>query len=712
LFDNLSYGIYGKASNFESVVNVFQNIKRDAFGSFVYGGLGIYATHDSLLATNHFVGNVHPLATATSTDIINRFYDCYIGISLNNIIRTRIAYTDMRNSQSFLAPPTNSLNITGKMGIYVYGNRFNEYKIEDNKLRNLETGIALTVSAGSLSIPSAPNYGRWLVNNFIRSNEIIPLLTFTANTAGARTGTGIYIAALLGVSGTNVILTNTAMRVESNRIKAWRGVQLLDWRIQGYRAIVGTNTIQLQNDPNNMQQYGIAAINSTEHAITTNSITGTGTTNTLTSAVYSSMSDRGIVQCNIESNTFNGFEFASNNQGTTWSNNTMTTNRRGLVLSNVGVMGQQGNANLPMDNKWNGTWNNTNLNTYTDLGSFPTSSPLYVRTTAGYLPTFNQNQGNFNPQTYGFVGTLFSTANTYTFFNCTPAGGGGVGGGGCPTCRVALMENIATDNLTYTTNIVETKEINKDLTFNSITTEMTLTAVSNTLNMFYSNNSSLTRGLYKTIEAALMQGNMPLATSLINQLNPSTNIEQNHKVFYNLLKNYNANNTLSALDNLQLLILAYQCPFTDGQMVYEARSLFNAVNKIIVPFNDVNCMEKGYSFRSLDNNGNSNSLEENQTLLKQLEQSEIENRKKFISDESYVIFPNPAQDYVTIASNNSNETVSITINDATGKTVIVKDVIITNNFGKLDLDLVNGIYIIKLINKEQKHEFKKLVISK
>ena len=84
--------------------------------------------------------------------------------------------------------------------------------------------------------------------------------------------------------------------------------------------------------------------------------------------------------------------------------------------------------------------------------------------------------------------------------------------------------------------------------------------------------------------------------------------------------------------------------------------------------------------------------------------------KNFIIN--YQLYPNPAQNEVNISSLIGNETVSVRISDATGKLLMDKKLTISDYFGKLDLNLINGIYFVEIINKEQKHQFKKLIISK
>src|SRR5574343_285162 len=93
----------------------------------------------------------------------------------------------------------------------------------------------------------------------------------------------------------------------------------------------------------------------------------------------------------------------------------MTNHQRGFVLSNSGVIGQQGSSGNPIDNAWNGTW--TTDQTYTD-NSQASISPLFVKSGSVYYPTIN-NSSVFNWD-YSFSGLNLTTGS----YNC---GGGGSG---------------------------------------------------------------------------------------------------------------------------------------------------------------------------------------------------------------------------------------------------------------------------------------------
>jgi hypothetical protein len=464
-----------------------------------------------------------------------------------------------------------------------------------------------------------------------------------------------------------------------------------------------TNTIQLRVDPVANQQYGIYAANCIDNIINTNNITGFNITNTLVAGVYSSLCDNEKVQCNTITNVFTGFDFNGLHTGAFWRDNTMTTNRRGFQLSNTAKLGTQGSFNSPSDNKWAGSWVG-NFGTWVDATSTATDAPLFIRNQSTYFPP-NNNGGAFPTQFYGAANTLSFASSSAPFFNCTTNGGGG---GGCPTCRVALMTDVATDNTTYTVNPVETAELNKDIVYNSISIQSQLSNANANLSGFYANQQNGVRGTYKLIENNILQGNFGAANSQISGFNPNTNIEQNHKLFYQLLRAYKTNGKLSLAENLQLLILSHQCPFTDGTIVYQARALYNEIFNTVKVYNDVNCALFGFSFR--ENQTNEEGTTES-NLLTELNSHESKAQQKFGTFVYYEVYPNPASDRFKIMSNSNLKGTLVEIFDVNRKLLFSKLLEGETNTETILPGLINGVYFVNLTNAKGDKTVRKLVIA-
>src|SRR5690606_4541328 len=83
-----------------------------------------------------------------------------------------------------------------------------------------------------------------------------------------------------------------------------------------------------------------------------------------------------------------------------------------------------------------------------------------------------------------------------------------------------------------------------------------------------------------------------------------------------------------------------------------------------------------------------------------------------IENEKLRMYPNPANDLIKIESTVPKEELDISIVDVTGRTVLNKKAEIKNYTSDVELNLANGVYILKITNKQQKTISKKLIIAK
>lgn len=85
--------------------------------------------------------------------------------------------------------------------------------------------------------------------------------------------------------------------------------------------------------------------------------------------------------------------------------------------------------------------------------------------------------------------------------------------------------------------------------------------------------------------------------------------------------------------------------------------------------------------------------------------------KEMINSSSFIIFPNPAKNTITIQSDKKNGTIDrIVIYNVSGQEVKAISGINSSNYTFSDLSLSEGMYILKIMN-EQKTQFTKLVIE-
>ncbi len=724
LFDNLMFGIYGEGSNIESQNNTFQNSRRVILCTprcRIRGGYGIYAKSNYTTYSNNVLNCTHP-SLASNNGRINKFYDCYIGVGADYMYNVDVQYADFRSNQ-YTSPPS-PLNITGLVGVQINTNKVKAYKVSFILMQNIYNGIAANLSPYFMALPGVPAYGLYLGQASVNSNTIVPKLAATAAAGVPRVYHAIY-AANGFYSGLATYTESLAdFRIQKNTLgNVWRGVQVIGFNFGGYVATVAQNSINMVVDPNTQPQYGVYSAANYANAINTNSISGFNITNTLVAGVYASMNSGptntaialNSIRCNTLTNMFIGFDFESYNGASIWRNNDMQTIRRGLYIGNNGIIGQQGTFAAPSDNKWLGSWAGRN-GTWTDATMTSTNpvsahSKLFVRSGTPNTPPFNN--GFIALGSYQAPSALNPANNSAPAFNCLTGGSGGGGGGGSNASqREALLTDIAVENVSVTTIEPATREILRNAAYSDLIAEPVLVTANSTLSAFSATNSMPSAmGKFKDVEGKLSTGQLSLAQSIIAAFSPTTNIENNYKTFYTLQRAYLQNQDLTLLENIQLLLLVYQCPFTDGQVVYNARALYNLVNQTVVVYNDNNCRDKGYSFGRTQDSAASYTPEESE-LLHQLITNEKETKLKYKTKNEYYLVPNPANTFVSIIGTNEKEQLQITITDVSGK--VLKAITINTEAysAVVNFNLLEGVYFVNIINSHGEKTVKKLVVAK
>lgn len=182
----------------------------------------------------------------------------------------------------------------------------------------------------------------------------------------------------------------------------------------------------------------------------------------------------------------------------------------------------------------------------------------------------------------------------------------------------------------------------------------------------------------------MMAGNFASAAALVAGVTPTNAVETNYVSFYNLYVNY-ASNRFEHTNNSDLTdleALASGCPGVDGACVHQARALYNSVYRA------------AEIWSTCGGSGARAALASKTAGL----QYNIQ------------VYPNPAQNvaFLTGLPENSNATVEIL--DYSGKTVAVKTVKVAGKITKLDLDLINGLYLIKIMYNSNVQTVKKLLI--
>ena len=708
-FDNLIIGISARNSNVNSFNNIFQNSRRYQLTpnpNTLTGGIGIYAFNDNTSSNRNT--KLNTVTTQSAATLFNIFYDCHFGVYGRNLFELNCQNQDFRSTQNSSVAFNN--NLRGQYGIWSVGNRMKNYNIKNNVFQNVRTGVRIGVINGVLSIPSIPNFGTYLGKIEISNNLFSPTIGTVAAVGTGFIYYGVYTDAVLNPA-TNVFYEpGASLRIVTNNFsRVYRGSYSSSTSNNIFTTFNANNRITMISDANTPAafQYGIQHVNNFGDVVNTNTIIGTAATfiDNRVAGVYKQANTNSSTQCNSVTLVYAGFHFAGNNQGAFWRSNFMQNCQRGLNLTSNYLLSQQGSVNAPSDNQWLGSWAGGN-GTFTDGSNTTSLSALAVRTSPAinFPPTPG---GPVPPQRYGLLnlGTLIPANNSAPILPCFPTPPP------CPTCSsnlVVTMNNIASNSITYSVNPQETEEINKGLVYRDITLDPTLMDSSAVLSSFYSTNTSSVLGTFNAVETNLQQGNVNLVAIILAALNPNTNIENNNKIFYNIYNNYLQNGNLNATDRLAIFILAHQCPFTDGPIVYQARTLHSIITEEVQPYNDLGCEDRGYSKIS----NNSPEAAEASDIESVLIANEKTTQAKFKKTSIYDIYPNPAQEVFSIISNVKTEKLDIRITDVSGK-LLMKKSIITNNYSyELPVDLLNGIYFVNLLNYNGEKIVKKLIISK
>ena len=385
------------------------------------------------------------------------------------------------------------------------------------------------------------------------------------------------------------------------------------------------------------------------------------------------------VSCNTATNCNTGFEFNSVNSTTAspfctyWRGNSMGDLKMGMKLSaTTGIIGPQG-ANLgagaaPSDNKWLGIWTGNN-GVYADQSN-ALFSPITTKTGIPWTIPAASGIGGLPSQYYGAIGTIF----TFSL--------GDYACGDFSTNRtVTTTPTYHTETDLYIANTAKYRFLH----FND-----SLRAANATFNNFYIDRADSSYATFMAVEDFLYAGNLEDALDLNSAISPGNAVETNYKNYYAfyLLFAVNGFEPTDATDSTDLLALASLCPYQDGAVIYQARALFNLLYKNSFVFTEA-CEDteerKAISFMNKETASTASKIE---------------------------IFPNPASDQLTVLNSNDTEFIHIVIRDLSNR-IVYKNKVKTNHFiANLELALVNGAYLITVINEKNETLTKKLLISK
>ena len=134
--------------------------------------------------------------------------------------------------------------------------------------------------------------------------------------------------------------------------------------------------------------------------------------------------------------------------------------------------------------------------------------------------------------------------------------------------------------------------------------------------------------------------------------------------------------------------LAQACPFTDGDVIYQARALYNSIYRTNIYFEN-NCPEASDRSFSQVKNTTTSSFE-------------------------VLVYPNPNTGNFALVPFNSDITeLNIKVIDVNGKTVFMKTITSGDRLFNLNLDSPNGIYMMLITDPLTSESItKRIVIQK
>ncbi len=605
LFDNLGAGIYLYNSNLSAYNNTFMNMNYLGAG---LGGDGIYTNQAN------YCGRLRVWNNGGAYQ--NEFYDCVTGVDAPNQSDMTVQNCKIISKLHNIAYLNSAAAaIPGNYGVNFHAQHVYNLDVSYNTITNVTNGIN-AMTAMPTTFGTGPGGPMNISNNTIQASAGSGVANpFVQQAIAVQTTLHCNSGCTPGVAP--AINTNTLTNV-------YNGIYLSGFAQQYLNCT--SNNIALAVPPGQPAQYGINIAACTDAIVFNNVINGPAGHITGGSAVYAYADDqmRGIYAtmntglanwCNTVNNVGRGFEFAATNKGTQWANNLMQNTGKGYVLSSNGAIDQQVTTNsvphLPeaANNIWQLptapglTWSSTYPQTY-GLNSVPGNSILLYNptvppppyTSGTYMPNYNSGSPALSSYALGVTIQLNKTSiggcgKNIVPYPITPAG------------PWKLASLVATAQLPYYQNTATTTWIDQMGLWQTLLTDTTIIDANDTLSEFVSMAAASRYKALTDIEATTASGDLDGAISLISTLpagspanDPVTGVTiadnaaadyivANYTSYYNLYIRY-AQGFATAYDSLQLLGLAGLCPFTNGAVVYQARSLYDAVSNTHIVYAD------------------------------------------------------------------------------------------------------------------------------
>jgi hypothetical protein len=343
-------------------------------------------------------------------------------------------------------------------------------------------------------------------------------------------------------------------------------------------------------------------------------------------------------------------------------------------------LGLQGAANAPCDNIWSGVWSatgtlNGNFKTLVTNAANALYSKMYIRSTnLNLISSYNPNNSfiNISPSLLSYV---YSSAQNNLLLSSGPAS----------SCNSALIVEDTTlileaasaqlsANLAQIDNVLTSDYAAKIQTdvYRSLDAEPSKMDGNLELQAFYDSVAIGSKGSLLEVEKLLVEGDTLAAENQMTSILTSDLVEYNYKLFYELSLAY-MNGAFTTQDSLELLALAMSCPETNGNVVYQARGLFNAIYSTAEIF-EASCAPSEAKSMTLQAASN--------------QQNAVEIK----------LYPNPNNGEFTVELPMQLDLLTVQLKDMTGK-VLSKTTYQTNEqLIHVKSTLNSGMYYIEILN--------------
>jgi Secretion system C-terminal sorting domain len=344
---------------------------------------------------------------------------------------------------------------------------------------------------------------------------------------------------------------------------------------------------------------------------------------------------------------------------------------------NTAVLGNQGSTVFSNDNRFGAINGGAGSGHTMVTGTTACNSKIFTR--SSILP--------FKPLTNAGLSTVFYSLTTCpgsalplivsppALTTCTPIPPAPVAPSGSPSANsIAMMNDIANSQIDYGVDTPNNKWLAQYNLYHTLANDTPSRNSSVILTNFYTTTAPTNIKNLVAIEDLLTQGNTIAANALLSPLVPTNVPETNYKNFYVSYIAY-LNNTISNNDMETFKNLAISCPLQNGQVVFNARVMYNMLNPTQFTMYANNCA------------GTSNKKDEEETQI-------IKNDAS-----NFSVYPNPSAGGFYINSNKAiKQDLMIELFDMTGKKVFEQECVYNGQACYFYANVSAGIYLVKVTN--------------